>query len=65
MKGEGAFNPTDSARRSLHYYQIAFSCSKAWMTGYPMLNAHRNTMRYAKRICTGDTHCEYVIELKK
>jgi hypothetical protein len=23
------------------------------------------TMRYTKRMCTGDPHCEYVIELKK
>ena len=25
----------------------------------------RYTMRYTKRMCTGDPHCEYVIELKK
>ena len=25
----------------------------------------RYTLRYTKRMCTGDPHCEYVIELKK
>ncbi len=25
----------------------------------------RYTMRYTRRMCTGDTHCEYAIELKK
>jgi len=25
----------------------------------------RYTMRYTKRMCTGDPHCEYVIELKR
>jgi len=25
----------------------------------------RYTMRYTKRMCTGDHHCEYVIEQKK
>lgn len=25
----------------------------------------RYTMRYTKRMCTGDPHCEYVIELRK
>lgn len=42
----------------------AANCQAFCQSAVESLNP-RYTMRYTRRMCTGDTHCEYAIELKK
>jgi len=59
--------PMLNAHRSIGHEPTAGTpshCQAFCQSSVESLN-QRYIMRYTKRMCTGDPHCEYVIELKK
>ncbi len=59
--------PMLNAHRNIGYWSTAGTpahCQAFCQSSVESLNP-RYTMRYMKRMCTGDPYCEYAIELKK